>query len=95
MNVASFAAASLTYCQEFKASQTSGYRTHAHNLAVGGKRGSPHRFGLADDVTYDELPPLDQAQKVANLLGLEVIREDTHDHIQPQGWVNHPESDDA
>jgi len=90
-----FAAQVHAYCARFNASETSGYRTHAHNLKVGGKPGSPHRFGLARYVVYDTTPPLEVAQRWATSRGIEIIREDTHDHLQPEDWINHPELDTA
>ena len=84
-----FTAAVRDYRHQLAASLTSSGRTLAHNQSVGGVLGSPHLYDLAADVVYDTLVPLDRCVAVAAALGLTVIREGDHDHLQPVNWVNH------
>ena len=83
MKLDGFAPRAEAYCTKTRGSVTSWIRTARHNAEVGGKPESLHRFGLAIDVVYDDPVPLAFAQAVANGLGLQVIRESNHDHIQP------------
>jgi Peptidase M15 len=89
MTRAEFLDAAYDLCQKYRASTTSWFRTDAHNKAVGGVPHSPHRFGLAVDVTYDT--PLTADQKTmfiedAKRLGIFVLPEGDHDHLQPADW---------
>lgn len=65
---------------------TSWGRTRAHNAAVGGVESSPHLRWVGAGVVYDERPDLENAATAARLLGLRLIREADHDHLQPLEW---------
>jgi peptidase M15-like protein len=80
---AAFAVAVITYRLRTGASVTSWGRTGAHNKRVGGVENSLHMVDLAVDVVYDILPELALAVQIATELGLKLIREPTHDHLQP------------
>ena len=81
-----FRCAVFVYCVLTHASETQGFRTGLHNAKVGGVLHSPHLYGLGQDVVYDEpLPPL-EADAVATRVGLKVIHEGDHDHLQPADW---------
>ena len=86
MTRAEFNDAADSYCALFGASTTSAGRTPTHNAAVGGVAQSAHLFGRARDVVYDE--PQSAAGRVAvgARLGLRVIIEVDHDHLQPLDW---------
>lgn len=87
MTISEFTIAATTYCMLTSGSQTSGFRTTKHNKDVGGVAFSAHRFGLAWDVVYDE--KLDQTVRnaIAFRLGLKLIAEGDHDHLQPFDWI--------
>lgn len=80
--VGSFARAVAAYCGATRASVTSWIRTPHRNSMVGGARYSRHKDGLGVDVVYDLIIPLSRAETVAGELGLELIREYDHDHLQ-------------
>lgn len=86
MTPAEFTRRLLLYCTIERASVTSWFRTSAHNAKVGGVAGSAHRFGLAADVVYDLASPPADGPAVAEKLGLMLLREKDHDHLQPKGW---------
>ena len=86
MTVTEFANAITAYASVTGASATSWFRTNPHNMAVGGVAGSAHRFGLAVDVIYDRALELSWRQELARRLGLRLIAEDDHDHLQPLAW---------
>jgi len=81
-----FHAAACAYRAHFEASVTSAGRTIAHNQLVGGVPKSAHLFNLAEDVIYDHVPPQDERLEIARRLGLKVIFEGDHDHLQPLDW---------
>ena len=78
------------YCLVFSASETSGFRTIAHNRDVGGKDGGPHIAGVASDVVYDGSPPGPEADAWLAAHGVRRFPEGDHDHLQPDGWKNLP-----
>lgn len=88
MTIAEFAEAAYKYCLLHSASTTSGIRSTKHNKDVGGVPFSPHRFGVAMDVVYDD--PLTRNElariEVAKRLGLRIVIENDHDHLQPLDW---------
>jgi len=87
MNPGEFTIAKLLYCFLLAASETSGYRTRAHNAKLPGSvEHSPHLLGLAADVVYDGPQPLELRQAWAQRLGLKLVVEADHDHLQPLDW---------
>jgi hypothetical protein len=66
----------------FRFSVTSWLRSKQHNVSVGGVPDSRHLFGLAVDVVFDR--PEDRADfgLMATGLGLQVIDEGDHVHVQ-------------
>lgn len=74
------------WCAIFSASVTSYGRTLKHNTEVGGAPFSAHRHWLGADVVYDVPPTTETVTKTAERLGLRVIREADHDHLQPIYW---------
>ncbi len=87
MTHAEFTDAACTYLDLTRGSVTSWKRTVAHNAAVGGVKYSAHLFGLGLDVVYDA--PVEKAVAVeyARRLGLKLLREADHDHLQPLTWT--------
>jgi hypothetical protein len=86
MTVGEFAEAALLYCIVTNASEVSGRRTALRNAVAAGVAHSAHLAGLARDVQYDgEIPKADR-QQWAGALGLRIIFEDDHDHLQPLNW---------
>lgn len=88
MTVGEFAQACYEYCLIYGASQTSGVRSKARNERVGGVAFSPHRFGRGLDVVYDDVNVMQDASRieVAKRLGLKLVPEGDHDHLQPDSW---------
>lgn len=84
--------AALQYCFMTGGSMTSCKRSDARNASVGGVNHSAHRYGVGFDVQYGdekfEFAPIDHdtAVETARRLGLKLIREGDHDHLQPLGW---------
>lgn len=82
-----FQMAVTKYCEAAGASETSGYRTPLHNRRVGGIEESPHLLGLGRDVVYDGSEITHgMRERLAAELGLELVHESDHDHVQPAGW---------
>ena len=81
-----FVEAALTFCELTGGSVTSWKRTIVHNKVVGGVPNSAHLYGLGLDVVYDTAQPLTATMERAYRLGLKVIREADHDHLQPSTW---------
>lgn len=86
MSPLEFAARLIVFCTAATGSVVSWGRTTHHNAVVGGVPGSAHRFWCGADVVYDVTPPLDEAQRAARQLGLALLREGDHDHLQPATW---------
>lgn len=87
MTPGEFLWAKMQYCTTLGASETSGYRTEKHNDAQPGSvKHSAHRFWLAVDLTYDAPPNPQEAKDIAARLGLLLIHEVDHDHLQPLTW---------
>jgi len=86
MTLPEFRLACFVYCCIAHASETQGYRTGAHNVKVGGVAHSPHRFGFGDDVVYDDDAPVLDRVETARRLGLRLVPEADHDHLQPLDW---------
>ena len=86
MTIEFFARAMVTLRRKYGGSETSGGRTDAHAVAVGGFAGDPHTWDLGSDLIYDgAAPPLDELRRTAATFGLRVLRETgkPHDHFQP------------
>ncbi len=77
-----FAAAIIDYCTHTHASVTSWGRTIAHNTAVGGVAHSRHLTWTAVDVIYDSPILITERKTIAASLGLWLIDERDHDHLQ-------------
>lgn len=86
MTAGEFAVALRQYCLMLDGSITSYGRTTARNKAVGGVPNSAHRFWVGADVVYDSPVDADVAKETGRRLGLFVLREDDHDHLQPLDW---------
>lgn len=76
------------YCARFAASTTSYGRTALHNDQVGGLPASAHQVWLAADVVYDAHVPEPMRRRIAEALGLDLVVEADHDHLEPLTW--HP-----
>jgi DNA-binding NtrC family response regulator len=61
-------------------------RTAIHNAEVGGVRFSAHLVWLAANVSYDRTPPVEVRREWAERLGLLLIVQKGHDHLQPLTW---------
>lgn len=48
---------------------TSGWRTHEHNVAIGGARNSPHLWGWAADIVVPGVEHADVAQAFEDIFG--------------------------
>ena len=84
MTIADFANAIVAYRRATKGSVTSWGRSVAHNKAVGGVERSFHLEDLAVDMVYDTpTPHHEEARKIGASLGLRILREGDHDHIDP------------
>ncbi|KKN27908.1 hypothetical protein LCGC14_0859630 [marine sediment metagenome] len=77
-----FASVLIAYCAATRGSVSSWGRTAKHNADVGGASNSFHLVWLGADVVYDEPVPLGRAKSFARRLGLRLVREDDHDHLQ-------------
>ena len=65
---------------------TSWWRSPASNRSLpGSARWSWHQVGMAVDVVLDERKNLQLLNNMAEKLGLELIDEDSHFHIEPKG----------
>lgn len=87
MTVGEFAQAVADYAMLTHASATSWGRSAKRNQAVGGVPFSAHRFWLGCDLVYDD-PVLEKGERIilAQRLGLKLIAEGDHDHLQPETW---------
>lgn len=75
-----------SFCYATRSSVSSYGRTKTHNALVGGVKYSAHRVWLGADVLYDNGGPPDDAAEIAARLGLRIVREGDHDHLQPENW---------
>lgn len=75
-----------SYCARLSGSISSYGRTPKHNAKVGGVSQSAHQFWLGADVLYDAPVDAELARDTGRRLGLKVIRESDHDHLQPLDW---------
>ena len=70
----------LRLCYSF--SVTSWIRSKEHNAKVGGVSDSRHLFGLAVDIVFDPGSDMSGFNDKAGQLGLQVIAEGDHLHVQ-------------
>ena len=84
MTPAEFGSCLRAYCAWSRGSVTSWIRSPERNQKVGGHPDSSHLLGLAADVAYtpNPRPALPTARKRAHRLGLRLVREGDHDHLQ-------------
>ena len=84
MTPTEFADAIRAYCSWSRASISSWGRSPERNAQVGGNVESRHLIWLAADVVYapNPLPELAVATRMAKKLGITLIREPSHDHLQ-------------
>lgn len=80
--VLDFAEKIHNYCLATKGSITSWGRTAKRNHIVGGIPTSPHLTWEAADVVYDDPIPVDERRATAKLMGLQLVVESDHDHLQ-------------
>jgi hypothetical protein len=86
MTVSDFWGAVATYRRRIGGSVTSGGRTLERNATVGGKPNSPHLLDLGADVVHDGAVSDAARDLMARGLGLTLIIEGDHDHLQPLDW---------
>jgi hypothetical protein len=72
----------LFLCLVFDCSETSGFRTNTRNIAVGGALNSRHLVGLGRDIVPDDQSRTDEVCQAARKLGLWVLVEGDHIHLQ-------------
>jgi hypothetical protein len=86
MTPSEFLSALIVFTIRTHASVTSYGRTSQHNADVGGVPQSAHMYWVAADVVYDGAVPIEYRRECAQRLGLNLIDEGDHDHLQPAGW---------
>jgi len=86
MTVTDFWSAVVEYRRRVNGSVTSGGRSAARNAAVGGKVNSSHLIDLGADVVSDGSLSDAARDVLARGLGLQLIIEGDHDHLQPLDW---------
>ena len=84
MTFLEYADALRSYCYATRASITSWGRTLKRNAAVGGVPDSAHLIWKGADVVYDDPVAADVRLAIAKRLGLMIVVEGDHDHIQEQ-----------
>ena len=72
----------LALCLIYDCSETSGFRTDMRNLQVGGAPNSRHKVGLGRDIVPDDPRRTDEVVHAAEKLGLWVLVESDHIHVQ-------------
>ena len=91
MTVGEFAENVKALVEPHGGSVTSWGRSDAHAKKVGGFAGDPHTWWLGCDVVYDDVvPSIQRITQEAERLGLKLLREPTHDHIQPRNFPAGP-----
>lgn len=85
ISVVKFITIVLVLRVQFAFSVTSWIRTHLRNKQVGGADESLHLCGLGLDIVLDNPADSESFIKRANRLGLKVINEGDHLHLQPVG----------
>lgn len=82
-----FLDARMALASRFAFRETSGYRSAQSNRDVGGVPGSAHQFWLGVDVVLDPETDTPAFVKAARQLGLFVLVEIDHVHLQPATWA--------
>lgn len=82
MRIGDFAERVWQYCQLTHGSVTSWVRSAKRNAEVGGVPDSQHLRGTGADIAYDAPLPLGVRASAAEQVGLQLISERTHDHLQ-------------
>jgi len=78
--------AARTYCFLTNASVTRFGSSRAHQAKLDpAVKQSPHVYWLGADVEYDGAAPADGVE-IAERLGMKLLREPDHDHLQPMDW---------
>jgi len=86
MDVVKFALAVMTYAMRTQASVTSWGRTPRRQAELDPSvKFSPHVYWVGADVVYDGGQAYDY-EEIAVRLGLKLIHEADHDHLQPLEW---------
>jgi hypothetical protein len=86
MTVGDFWSHVAQYRRQVGGSVTSGGRGIQRNAAVGGKPNSPHLLDLGADVVHDGGTSDAARELIARGLGLTLVIEGDHDHLQPVDW---------
>lgn len=86
ITVADFWGQVAMYRRAVKGSVTSGGRSLERNNQVGGVPNSPHLLDLGADIVHDGAMPAAQRETLARGLGLTLVVEGDHDHLQPIDW---------
>lgn len=87
MTPGEFLAALMQLAGAFEFRITSYYRSPAQNLALKGQPSSPHLFWVGADVVLLEAHDKERFLADAPRVGLTVIEEADHFHLQPLGWT--------
>lgn len=99
MTIGEFAEAAARLRREYGASETSGGRTDAHSVEIGGFAGDPHTWDLGRDWKYgsapnrpgsEEHPRSPRSCPTCSKYGLKLIHERSHDHVQPADFPAGP-----
>ena len=81
-----FLDALMQLASRFRFRETSGYRSAAGNQAVGGVKYSSHQFWLGRDILLDPGEDTVMFTEAARRVGLKVLNEGDHLHVQPATW---------
>lgn len=68
-------------------SETGGQRTRSRNDDVDGVAHSPHLFWVGRDVVFDKPPTVAECGELGRRLGIRILKEHDHHHIQPADWL--------
>lgn len=68
-------------------SETGGQRTPERNIEVDGVARSPHQHWVGRDVLFQGTPGREELNETGRRLGLKIIKELDHHHIQPVDWI--------
>lgn len=86
MTRGAFYEAVYTYCIATGARVTSGPRPLTVDQELMAVSLHPHVAGFGADVSYGTPPELARRHALANSLGLRLVTEPAHDHLQPLDW---------